>query len=188
MSCKHPITRDATKPMDWHGRVTEFMVRQHFKDRGLEALLGEVKFFKENDVHYLEFGYNQPKRLEDRGVDWLDTPESDDNIVFAGHGTYWECMPRIAASGTFMVSDNDKRYGAHEYHKAKGVYVTPQFDAWSTHYSWPCNVFGNRCFYGIGFLRGKSQEDDIIIKKQKNRRVSTVVILFLRRNVKLCIF
>ena len=171
MSCKHPITRDATKSMDWHGRVTEFMVRQHFKDRGLEALLGEVKFFKENDVHYVEFGYNQPKRLEDRGVDWLDTPESDDNIVFAGHGTYWECMPRIAATGTFMASDDDMKYCEHEFHKARGVYVTDQFDAWSTHYSWPCNVFGNRCFYGIGFLYVESLRKMILSLKNKKLEV-----------------
>ena len=31
------------------------------------------------------------------------------------------------------------------------MYWTPQFDAWAGHYAWGCNVFGNKCFYGIGF-------------------------------------
>ena len=31
------------------------------------------------------------------------------------------------------------------------MYTTPQFDAWAGHYSWGCNVFGNKVFYGIGF-------------------------------------
>ena len=33
-----------------------------------------------------------------------------------------------------------------------GTYVTSQFDALAGHYSWPCNVFNNKCFYGVGFL------------------------------------
>ena len=45
----------------------------------------------------------------------------------------------------------DSCYGEREWHSKPGTYVTPQFDAWAGHYSWPCNVFGNQCFYGVGF-------------------------------------
>ena len=145
---KKPITRDMLRDMRWHGHVTEHMVRDHFKERGLEALLGDARFFEENNMHFIEFEYLQPAPLEDRGVTWLDAPISE--VTKCGHGTYWECAPWIMAEGKFMESDDDKRYGLHEYHKTKGVYVTPQFDAWAGHYSWPCNVFGNKCFYGIG--------------------------------------
>jgi len=165
---KKPITRDISRGMDWHGHVAEYMVRDHFRDRYLDPLLGDVHFFEENDVNYAEFEYKQPKRLEDRGVDWLDRLESDVDIIHAGHGTYWESSPWILANGAFMASDDDMTFGEHEYHKAKGVYVTPQFDAWAEHYSWPCNVFGNKAFYGIGSLGGKSQEDQNQYEKKRN--------------------
>ena len=78
-------------------------------------------------------------------------------MVFGGHGTYWETAPWIVATGCFTNSDGDNTYGEREFHQATGVYVTSQFDAWATYYSWPSNVFGNRAFYGIGSISGKSR-------------------------------
>ena len=69
----------------------------------------------------------------------------------AGHGTYWEMVGKIAATGRLTSSGNDDSYGECEFHKTIGVYVTPQFSAWGGHYSWPVNVFSNKCFYGVGF-------------------------------------
>ena len=170
---KRPITRDKSRDMDWHRYVTEFMVREHFRDRGLDSLLGDVRLFQEKDDYFMEFEYKQPKRLEERGVDWLHTLESDPNVVYAGHGTYWESVPRIVASGSFLPSNGDTTYGEREYHGASGVYVAPPFDSWATYYSWPCNVFGNQVFYGIGSLGGRSQEKYIHIKKI-SRSLSTI--------------
>ena len=145
---KKALTRDELRSMDWHCRVTEKMVRDHFQDRGLERLLGRSRPFEAEGMHFIEFEYLQPHELYKRDVDWLDAPRSE--INFCGHGTYWECAPRIMATGCLFESTSDKTYGEHEYHKTQGVYVTDQLSAWAGHYSWPCNIFGNKIFHGIG--------------------------------------
>ena len=134
--------------MSWHRRNIERMVRTHFADRNLNEVLGEATFGEQDGISYIEFEYLQPAPLENRGVDWLD--EDVSNLVRGGHGTYWETIPWILATGTFTDSDSKMTYGEREWHKVPGVYMTPQFDAWAGHYSWPCNVFGNKVFYGIG--------------------------------------
>mgnify|MGYP003316371416 CR=1 FL=1 len=63
---------------------------------------------------------------------------------------------KILATGTLTNSDSDDTFGAREWHGVTGVYMTPNFIAWAGHYSWPCNVFGNKAFYGIGFKDGTS--------------------------------
>ena len=125
------------------------MVRGFFADRKLGQLLGKASFGQQDGLHFVAFEYLQPVSLEARGVDWLDSDMT--TLVRGGHGTYWECSPWILASGCFSESDSDLSFGEREFHKVTGVYMTPQFDAWAGHYSWPCNVFGNRAFYGIGF-------------------------------------
>jgi hypothetical protein len=69
-----------------------------------------------------------------------------------GHGTYWECATSILWEGALWPSDSDDRYGEREYHGTEGVYLTDIFDSFGEHYAWPCNVFGNKCFYGIFFF------------------------------------
>ena len=140
--------------MLWHRNIAMGLVRTFFEDRGLGELLGSASFFKHEGTHFIEFQYKQPLPLELRGVDWLDSPESE--VVLGGHGTYWETAPKIMATGSFTESDDDNTYGEHEYHGVTGVYVSPDFESSATHYSWPCNVFGNRTFYGIGSKGGKS--------------------------------
>ena len=128
--------------------MTEKMVRAFFEDRHLGELLGDARAGEEQGFPYIEFEYKQPHALEARGVDWLDTDMSC--LVQCGHGTYWETLPHILARGSLKESDGDRTFGEHEWHKVSGVYITPQWDAWATHYSWPCNVFGNKAFYGAG--------------------------------------
>ena len=151
---KNPITRDMLRPMSWHGHVTEDMVRNFFEDRQLGQLLGSACFIEHENTHFVEFEYKQPLLLESRGVDWLDSTRSE--VVFGGHGTYWETAPRIMATGCFTNSDGNNTYGEREFHRKTGVYVTPNFEDWAIRYSWPCNVFGNRAYYGIGSKGGKS--------------------------------
>ena len=127
------------------------MVRDHFADRGLGVLLGDRTFGSQDGLDYVEFQYLQPRPLEERGVDWLDDASFDYKV--GGHGTYWEVCPWILATGTLSESTSDDTYGEREFHGkgGDGVYSTPQFDAWAGHYSWACNIFGNKCYYGIGF-------------------------------------
>ena len=73
------------------------------------------------------------------------------HMVRLGHGTYWETAANIMATGEFSPSDGDSTYGAREWHHTQGVYLTDMFTAYGEHYSWPVNVFGNTCFYGICF-------------------------------------
>ena len=154
------------RPMSWHGHITEDMVRNFFQDRQLGQLLGSACFFEDENNHFVEFEYKQPLPLDERGVDWLDSTETD--VVFCGHGSYWETAPCIMATGCFTNSDGDNTYSEimatgcftnsdgnntydeREAHKTTGVYVTPDFNTWASCYSWPCNVFGNRAYYGIG--------------------------------------
>ena len=152
---KKRITRDLLRPMSWHGHITEHMVRNFFEDRHLGKLLGKSSFFEYKDTYFVEFEYKQPLPLEWRGVNWLDSTESE--VVFGGHGTYWEMAPAIMATGCFTNSDDDNTHGERKYFGTTGVYVTPHFDDWAIRYSWPCNVFGNRAYYGIGSKGGKSQ-------------------------------
>lgn len=55
------------------------------------------------------------------------------------------------ATGALTSSDAGLEFGQREFRKECGVYVTPQCDALAGHYSWPRNVFGNNCMYGVGF-------------------------------------
>ena len=145
---KKAITQDTTRSRSWHGHNAENMVRSFFADRQLGALLGRASFGKEDGMDYVQFEYLQPVPLEGRGVDWLD--EDVMHLVRGGHGTYWETASKILATGTLTNSDSDDTFGGREWHGDTGVYMTPNFIAWAGHYSWPCNVFGNRAFYGIG--------------------------------------
>lgn len=99
---------------------------------------------------YLLFDYRQPIDPRDRGVTWLDAPA--EQMLRLGHGTYWECAASIVSGGRLWPSNRDARYGEREYHGTEGVYLTEIFDAFAEHYAWPCNVFGNKCFYGIFFF------------------------------------
>ena len=101
-------------------------------------------------VNYVRFEYRQPGNPSARGVDWLESDAA--TTVRLGHGTYWECAAKIMATGEFSPSNADSTYGEREYHGAHGVYLTDNFTALAEHYAWPCNVFGNKCFYGICFL------------------------------------
>ena len=151
------------RPLSWHRHVTEHMVRSFFEDRHLGQLLGNASFFEYNDTHFLEFDYNQPVPLEPRGVDWLDSTE--DEVIFAGHGTYWETSPQIMATGCLTSSDHDNTYGDREFrHNQTGVYVSSELDTWAIRHSWPCNVFGNRAYYGIGSKGGKFCHADVLRK------------------------
>ena len=124
------ITRDTVRPLSWHRHVTEHMVRSFFEDRHLGHLLGSASFFEYNDTHFVEFDYNQPLPLESRGVDWLDSTE--DKVIFAGHGTYWETAPQIMATGCFTSSDHDNTYGDRMFfHNQTGVYVSSELDTWA---------------------------------------------------------
>ena len=100
-------------------------------------------------VTYLQFDYYQPTHPADRGVTWLGSPAK--RMLRLGHGTYWECAASIMSRGELWPSNSDTTYGVREYHKAEGVYLTEIFEAYGEHYAWPCNVFGNKCFYGIFF-------------------------------------
>ena len=100
-------------------------------------------------VTYVEFEYRQPVDPIEHGVTWLDAEA--EGMVRLGHGTYWECAGSIMSSGALSPSDRDDRYGEREYHGTEGVYLTEVFTAFGEHYAWPCNVFGNKCFYGICF-------------------------------------
>lgn len=152
---KRQLTRDESKPMSWHRNVTIELVRTFFEDRHLGELLGKASSFEHEGTHFVAFQYKQPLSLELRGVDWLDSPGSQ--VVLGGHGTYWETAAKIMATGSLTESNADNTYGGHEYRlSAPGVYVTPQFKSYGTHYSWPCNAFGNGAFYGICSKGGKS--------------------------------
>ena len=147
---KKPITKNMTHSVEWHARMTEIMFRGFCEDRGLGQLLGPSSVGHECGLDYVQFEYLQPTPLEKRHVDWLD--EDVSTLFSCGHGTYWETLPWILAKGYLTASDNDSTYGEREWHKVTGTYVTSQFDAWAGHYSWPRNVFNNKCFYGVGFL------------------------------------
>ena len=83
-------------------------------------------------------------------VTWLESDAS--TLKRLGHGTYWEMASHIVATGEFSPSDSNDEYGEREYHnKTEGVYLTDAFTAYAEHYAWPCNVFNNKCFYGIAF-------------------------------------
>ena len=161
---KQVITHDTLTPLSWHGHVTEHMVRSFFEDRHLGQLLGSASFFEYNDTHFVEFKYKQPLPLDPRGVDWLDSTE--DKVIFAGHGTYWETAPQIMATGCFTSSDHDNTYGDREFFQNQtGVYVSSDLDYWAIQHSWPCNVFGNRVYYGIGSKGGKFCDADVHRKR-----------------------
>ena len=133
----------------WHAAVTESMFRQHCVDRGLGQLLGSAVIGHEDGLDYVQFEYKQPCRLEDRGVDWLSQDAS--TFVACGHGTYWETFPWIMATGVPPCSGADSTFGQRQWEGTQGTYVAPSFADWAGHYSWPSNVFGNKCFYGVGF-------------------------------------
>ena len=160
---KRRITGDTIQTKEWHFDNTEHMVRTHFELRGVGRLLGNAVYGSESGLDYVEFEYLQPEDLGKRGVRWL----SDPNVKYyrGGHGTYWEMATKIIATGTFSPSTDGEHFGMREWHGKKGlgdgVYWTPQFDAWAGHYAWGCNVFGNNCFYGIGF-RTIACEDHIL--------------------------
>ena len=146
---KQPLTKDMIRSTAWHARMTEAMFRDFCKDRGLGELLGPCSVGHEDGLDYLEFEYLQPASLEARNVDWLDADVS--TLVRCGHGTYWETLPWILARGSLTASDDDSSLGEREYEETPGVYMAPDFAIWAGEYSWPCNVFGNKCFYGVGF-------------------------------------
>ena len=146
---KKPITKDTTRSVAWHARMTEVMFRRFCEDRDLGRLVGPSSVGHESDLDYVEFEYLQPLPLEQRYVDWLD--EDVCSLVSCGHGTYWETVASILATGSLTASDQRRDLGEREWHGVTGCYVTPDFGAWAGHYSWPCNVFGNKCFYGVGF-------------------------------------
>ena len=101
-------------------------------------------------VNYVRFEYLQPRDPAVRGVDWSEGDAT--TTVRLGHGTYWECAAGIVATGAFSPSTTDDTYGEREWHgAAEGVYLTDIFATYAGHYAWPCNVFGNKCFYGISF-------------------------------------
>ena len=138
-----------THPRAWHARMTEVMFRGFCEDRGLGQLVGSSSWGHESGLDYVEFKYLQPVALERRQVDWLD--EDVSTLVSCGHGTYWEAVPWILAGGCLSPSDRQTVFGEREWHGVEGCFVTPDFEAWAGHYSWPCNVFGNKCYYGVGF-------------------------------------
>ena len=158
---KQPISKDMTHSVAWHAHMTEMMFRRFCDDRGLGQLLGPSLFGHESELDYVEFEYLQPVNLEQRGVDWLDDKVS--SLVPCGHGTYWETVPWILATGALTPSDERSDLGAREWHGVTGCFMSPDFSKWAGQYSWPCNVFGNKCFYGVGlraiacdrYLRGE---------------------------------
>ena len=100
---KKQITKDKQYSVQWHARMTEIMFRGFCEDRGLGQLLGECRMGHESGLDYIEFDYLQPMDLETRNLDWLDDDIS--TLVRCGHGTYWETLPCIVASGSLTSSD-----------------------------------------------------------------------------------
>ena len=101
-------------------------------------------------------------------MDWLD--ENVCSLVSCGHGTYWESLPWILATGSLTSADQRSDLGEREWHGVTGCYVTPDFGAWAGHYSWPCNVFGNKCFYGVGL---RAIACDRYLRKEIHRPLSS---------------
>ena len=81
---------------------------------------------------------------------YLDEAEVKDfDIVY--HGTYWECAPRILATGVLSESNKNFDLGEREFHGVMGTYSSPNAFETLIGYGWPVNVFGNNCYYSIGF-------------------------------------
>jgi hypothetical protein len=78
-----------------------------------------------------------------------EAPVKDFDLVY--HGTHWECAPRILATGVLSESDNNLDLGEREFHGVTGTYSSPNALETLIGYGWPVNVFGNNCYYSIGF-------------------------------------
>ena len=150
---KCPITADKVQTPAWHLLNGERMIRQYFTDRGLAKVLGKPTFYTAAGQNIISFEYLQPMENASEMINarpYLHAAAVKDfDLVY--HGTYWECAPRILATGVLSESNTNLDLGEREFHGVMGTYSSPNAFETLTGYGWPVNVFGNNCYYSIGF-------------------------------------
>jgi hypothetical protein len=129
------------------------MIRQHFIDRGLAKVLGKPTFYTADGHNIIAFDYLQPMEIANEMIKarpYLHkAPVKGFEMVY--HATYWECAPRILGTGELSESNMNTDLGEREYQGVTGTYSSPNPLETMIGYGWPGNVFGNNCYYSIGF-------------------------------------